>query len=284
MYYKLVSALLLAAAAARPAAALELACNTTTKLGAEALKYSRITHGPAGWTIVHTLSNGERRDRAQQYRIADLSAVTSLAWSGEQYDNPALVMRGDLRATTAGYYFYTEDLRDTKRYDLIIAQTQAMCWELSALEPAPTPPPASADTTTAPTSADTATVSGVADKTISAPAPSSPTTPSGTGTSLPAPTPLQTADELPQYKFAHGSGTAPTRAETPKAPLDYLCKPQPSTVPASAETATTSPDYLCKPQPATAPASTDPTTAPAGADTATAPATLVRFSMTGGRG
>ena len=72
-------------------------------------------------------------------------------------------MRGDLRPTTAGYYFYTEDLRDTKRYDLIIAQTQATCWELSALKLAPPPPPdaaapAGADAATAPASAETATV------------------------------------------------------------------------------------------------------------------------------
>ena len=50
--FPLLAALLLTVSATAPARAdtLELACNTTTKLGTEALKYSRINHGPAGWT------------------------------------------------------------------------------------------------------------------------------------------------------------------------------------------------------------------------------------------
>ena len=224
MYYKLVSVLLLAAAvAARPAAALELACNTTTKLGTEALKYSRITHGPVGWTIVHTLKNGERRDRAHQYRVADLSVWTSLGWSGPQYDNPALVMRGELRPTTAGYYVYTEDLRDAKRYDLIIAQTQALCWELSALKPAPTPPraeshpvspelaeeekpkdaPPAHDLTPAPEGELPADVTPHPENdTAKAAAPAAPAPPAKAPVGAPLPTIEYPQFGYPQYKFA----------------------------------------------------------------------------------
>ena len=270
MYYKLVSVLLpLAAVAPRPAAALELACNTTTKLGTEALKYSRITHEPAGWTIVHTLKNGERRDRAQQYRIADLSGLTSLGWNGAQYDNPALIMHGELRPTMAGYYIYTEDLRDAKRYDLIIAQTQATCWELSALKPAPTPPASVSATVSAPAEEQKAENAPPAHDLKPTPADSTETAAFG------APPP--TIEDLPQYKFARAVEDSPVAggktqlntdasATVAPAPIVPSVPPPP---PASADTATTPPDYLCKPQPATASAET--ARALAGAHPPTAP-------------
>jgi predicted aspartyl protease len=81
------------------------------------------------WSISHTLADGKRINREDQYSVAnrtDFNAPTTAAWGGSLNRNVNLYMEGQIFYAD-GAWQYEEDLWDTARGNIKVMQATATC-------------------------------------------------------------------------------------------------------------------------------------------------------------
>jgi hypothetical protein len=112
---------------------------------------SRVNHRPWGWSIQHTLSNGQTVSRGGQYDVVDRSAEPAGPkapgrlglWGGYLKSNHDLYMLGEA-FTDRGSFYYGEVLYDIRHGNKILTESQAVCRPPDGDEPIQPQPSAKA--------------------------------------------------------------------------------------------------------------------------------------------
>jgi clan AA aspartic protease (TIGR02281 family) len=138
------AALLGIAALVEPATAIELNCSQPTVTAGEAggqnsrIISSFVRHTDAGWTVWHTLANGQIVDRAQQYAMQDSGVPGGTSWIGRSVRHPNQSMIGMIPTEPEGHH-YIESLYDNPRSLNPSYEATSECSTVPVIASPPTP-------------------------------------------------------------------------------------------------------------------------------------------------